>query len=45
VRIPHRIRSVRRVPEGQELAFRQERGRVDFVLPRLEGHQMVELAF
>ncbi|MCK4283725.1 MAG: beta-galactosidase, partial [Candidatus Brocadiae bacterium] len=45
VKVPERVRSVRCVPGGQELAFRQEGGRVDFLLPRLEGHEMVELAF
>jgi hypothetical protein len=45
VRVPCNVRSVRCVPEGRELAFRQEGRRVDFLLPRLEGHQMVELAF
>jgi len=45
VKVPRRVRSARRVPEGQELAFRQDLGRVDFLLPRLDGHQMVEMAF
>ncbi len=45
VKVPEQVRSVRCVPGGQELAFSQEGGRVDFLLPRLEGHEMVELAF
>ena len=45
VRVPRPVRSVTRVPEGQALSYRQEGGRVHFLLPRLEGHQMVELAF
>jgi len=45
VRVPRAVRSVRRVPEAQALTFREHGGRVEFVLPRLEGHQMVELAF
>jgi len=45
VKVPGPVRSVRRVPDGEGLDFRQDGGRVDFLLPRLEGHAMVELAF
>lgn len=44
VRVPQEVRAVTRVPEGQGLSFKIEDGRVEFVLPRLEGHQMIELA-
>ena len=28
----------------EALAFTEKNGRIDFVLPKLEGHQMIELA-
>ena len=40
---PRTIKKVRCVPERQSLAFEQRDGRVEFVLPRLEGHQMIEM--
>ncbi|NLW51338.1 MAG: beta-galactosidase [Candidatus Brocadiaceae bacterium] len=45
VKVPGTVRSVRRVPDGGPLEFRFEGGRVDFLLQRLDGHAMVELAF
>lgn len=45
VRTPREVRAVTRVPEGEALPFKIENGRVEFVLPKLVGHQMVELAF
>jgi hypothetical protein len=45
VKVPRAVSSVKRVPGGEDLQHRQEGGRVHFLLPRLEGHQMVELAF
>jgi len=38
---PTRIRTV---PEDQELPFEVVRGRVNFRLPRLKGHQMIEIS-
>ncbi len=39
------IAAVRTAPEGEPLAFQTtDAGRVEFTLPRLEGHQMIELA-
>ncbi len=38
------LASVRLVPEGQDLPFTAEGGRARFTVPRVEGHQMVELA-
>lgn len=43
MRAPGRIKTVRCVPQGRELAFDQREGRVEWVLSRLEGHQMVEI--
>jgi hypothetical protein len=45
VKVPGPVKSVRRVPDGEALEHREENGRVDFLLPRLDGHAMVELAF
>ncbi|CAK4814232.1 unnamed protein product [Aphanomyces euteiches] len=39
------LKGVRLVPQGTELMFTEQDGRVDFKLPRLDGHQMIELAF
>lgn len=44
VRVEQPIRSVQAVPEGKSLQFTQQGGRVEFELPKLHGHQMVELA-
>jgi hypothetical protein len=38
------LASVRLVPEGQDLPFTVEGRRARFTVPRVEGHQMVELA-
>ncbi len=45
VRAPTEIKAVTCVPEGEALDFTQVDGRVTFVLPKLMGHQMVELTF
>jgi hypothetical protein len=37
------VKSVTAVPQGQKIEFAQKNGRVVFVLPKLEGHQMVEI--
>lgn len=37
--------SVRCVPEGETLSFQVKNGRAHFSVPRLQGHQMVELTF
>jgi len=43
VRAPGKVKAVTRVPEGEPLEFAESAGRIEFVLPRLEGHQMIEL--
>ena len=43
VRVPRAVTGVRCVPEGEAIAYAQEDGRLVFTLPRLEGHQMVEI--
>ncbi len=43
VRLPGSIRSVRMVPQQQHLPFHTETDRVGFTVPKIEGHQMIEL--
>ena len=45
VRVPRRIRSVRLVPEGVALAFAMRDGAVEFTVPKVECHQMIELSY
>ncbi len=45
VRTPQPVCSVRLVPDGATLPFTTRAGRVEFTVPRLNGHQMVELGF
>ena len=42
--LPKKVTDVRLVPEGEALRFEQGDA-LTFVLPRLEGHQMVELSY
>ena len=43
VRVPGMVDNVMCVPEQELLPFQQNDGRVDFVLPKLTGHQMIAL--
>ena len=43
VRVDEAIRGVTLQPQGEMLDFEQKDGRVHFVVPRIEGHQMVVL--
>ena len=43
VKAARKVRTVRCVPQDQPLTFSQADGRVEFTLPILHGHQMVEL--
>jgi hypothetical protein len=45
VRAPRRVASVTAVPEQRAVPFEQRGGRVAFRVPRLEGHQMLAVAF
>ena len=45
VRVPRAVEAVRCVPQGEELPFEIKDGIVTWRLPRLVGHQMVELCF
>jgi hypothetical protein len=42
---PQPVTGIRLVPDNVALDFAEVNGRVSFTLPRLEGHQMVELQF
>jgi hypothetical protein len=42
---PHDAKTVRVVPSGRPLSFSKVNGRLSFVLPRLDGHQIVEVQF
>ena len=43
LRSPGPVTGVRSVPEGDPLPFKEVDGRLNFILPKLEGHQMVEV--
>jgi hypothetical protein len=43
LRVSRAIRRVTPVPQGQPLAFDTVNGRVEFIVPRVLGHQMVEI--
>ena len=45
LRVPKHVRRVETAPQGARLAFTEKAGRVEFVLPRLEGHQMVAVSW
>jgi hypothetical protein len=45
VRVDRAVREVQCAPAGQQLAFDQEAGRVQFTVPVVRGHQMVSLSF
>jgi hypothetical protein len=45
VRVPQQVQSIVTAPQGAALDFAINGGRVEFVLPKLDGHQMVELNF
>ena len=43
VRSPGRVKAARLVPDGRDLELRRRRGRAEFTVPEVRGHQMVEL--
>lgn len=45
LRLPHRIRGVRRLPGGRPLRFRSTRDEMDFTVPRLETLAMLALSY
>src|SRR5690348_7809674 len=40
-----KVRSVKAVPSGAAIPFAINDGRVEFTVPRLTGHEMVEIAY
>ena len=44
VAVAGEVQAVTTAPEGAELPFTVENGRVQFVLPRLDGHQMIAIS-
>ena len=44
VAIPAPVKGVRIVPEGAAIPFAQTGGRVSFIVPKVEGHCMIEIA-
>jgi hypothetical protein len=45
LRVPRPARSVMCVPAGESIPFREKDGRLEFVVPRVDGHQMVAVQF
>jgi len=45
VKTDRNIKSVRLAQLGKPLPFEVDSGRVDFVVPEIRGHQMIELAY
>ncbi len=45
LRTPRPVRQVACVPQGETLPFSEQAGRIDFTVPVVAGHQMVELQF
>lgn len=45
LRLPGPVSSVRCVPDGENLAFGEKTGRLNFRVPELRGHQMVEVSY
>ena len=43
VKLPGPVGSVRSVPNGEDLDFIEAKGRLNLTLPKLEGHQIVEI--
>ena len=43
--LPKTVRSAKLVPEGEDLSFEQENGELRVTVPKLEGHQMLELSY
>jgi len=43
VKVPGAVQAVTCVPQQEGLNFQQANGRVDFTLPKLEGHQMIAI--
>jgi hypothetical protein len=40
-----KVKAVKAVPSGKAIAFTERDGRIEFTVPRLTGHEMVEIAY
>lgn len=45
VHIPRKVQEVICVPQGETLEFSERNGRIEFTLPKLNGHQMIALQY
>lgn len=45
LRIPHTAKSVRLVPKGEMIEYSEKQDRIEFLVPHLCGHQMIEIQF
>jgi hypothetical protein len=45
IAVDRKVRSVTLVPSGEALAFTYNDGRVALTVPKLTGHQMVEIGY
>jgi hypothetical protein len=45
IKIPHKVTNVTRVPDNTSISYKQQKGRVQFTLDKLNGHQMVALEY
>ncbi|WP_099352547.1 alpha-amylase family protein [Fredinandcohnia onubensis] len=45
VHLPKKITGIRCVPENISLNFTEKDGRINFSVPKIEGHQMIELQY
>ena len=45
IEVDKKVRGVRLVPSGEALEFTTRKGRVEFTVPELHGHQVVEIAY
>lgn len=45
LKLEHPVKSVKLVPQMEEVAFRDIDGRTEFCMKKLDGHQMVELQY
>ena len=44
LKLPGQVARVRCVPDGAALTFGEAKGRLNFTVPKVDGHQMVEIA-
>lgn len=45
IRNPHQVKKVRLVPQEVEIPFAQEKEHILFTIPKVDGHQMIEIQY